>query len=151
MAETKSKRSGSRSGSRSKSGSGSKSGSSSKSGSGSQSRSRSTGGSGSKSGSGSKTRGGSSRRSSAKNRPMRDVVIDAVTQAQELIGRPVESVTGVERNGSEWTVKVEVVELERIPNTTDVLGVYDITLDKDGELTSARRTKRYYRSEAGED
>jgi Ni,Fe-hydrogenase III large subunit len=70
---------------------------------------------------------------------------------QELIGRPVESVTGIERNGSEWTVRVEVLELERIPNTTDVLGVYEVTVNKDGELTSAQRTRRYYRSEAGED
>ena len=30
---------------------------------------------------------------------------------------------------------VEVVELERIPNTTDVLGVYEVTVDKNGDLT----------------
>jgi len=77
--------------------------------------------------------------------------MDAVEKVQELIGRPVEAVTGMERNGSEWTVTVDVVELSRIPNTTDVLGQYEVTLDKDGEVTSARRTRRYYRSQAGED
>ena len=76
---------------------------------------------------------------------------DAVTELQGLIGRPIEAVTGVEKDGSEWTVTVEVVELERIPNTTDVLGVYEVTLDKDGELTGTRRTRRFYRSEAGDD
>ena len=54
-------------------------------------------------------------------------------------------------DGSEWRVTVEVVELERIPNTTDVLGVYEVTVDKNGDLTGTRRTRRFYRSEAGED
>ena len=75
----------------------------------------------------------------------------AAEQAQELIGRPVEAVTGWEKNGREWTVTLEVVELERIPNTTDVLGKYEVTLDKDGELIGAHRTRRYPRGEAGED
>jgi hypothetical protein len=95
---------------------------------------------------------GSTRSNSSNNkRSAREVVRDAVEQVQELIGRPVEAVTGMEKDGSEWNVTVEVVELSRIPNTTDVLGSYQVTLDKDGEVTSAKRTRRYYRSEAGED
>ena len=31
------------------------------------------------------------------------------------------------RTGSEWSVTVEVLELERVPNTTDVLGNYEVT------------------------
>jgi hypothetical protein len=69
----------------------------------------------------------------------------------DLIGRPIESVTGIDKNGSEWTVTLEVLELERVPNTTDVLGKYEVTLDKNGELTGARRTRRYVRAESGED
>jgi hypothetical protein len=70
---------------------------------------------------------------------------------QQLIGRPIESVTGMEKNGSEWTVTLEVLELERVPNTTDVLGKYEVTLDKNGDLTGVQRTRRYNRAEAGED
>jgi hypothetical protein len=95
-----------------------------------------------------------SKRSSSRssdNRSAQEVVADAVRQVQQLIGRPVEAVTGMEKDGSEWTVTVEVVELERIPNTTDVLGKYEITLDRNGEVTSAHRTRRYHRAEAGED
>jgi hypothetical protein len=100
------------------------------------------------SGSSGRKRSGSSRSS---KKPAKEIVKSAVIELQELIGRPIEAVTGIEKNGSEWTVIVEVVELERIPNTTDVLGVYEITVDKDGELTGTRRTRRFYRSEAGED
>jgi len=102
-------------------------------------------------GSSSKSRGSSSGRRSNQQRPLREIVIEAVEQVQELIGRQVESVTGMEKNGSEWNVTLEVLELERVPNTTDVLGKYEVTLDKNGELTSARRTRRYHRAEAGED
>jgi Gas vesicle synthesis protein GvpO len=77
--------------------------------------------------------------------------MEGVSQLQQLIGRPVEAVTGMERNGREWTLTVEVVELERIPNTTDVLGKYEVTIDKNGEVVGARRTRRYNRAEAGED
>src|SRR5919204_2654704 len=97
------------------------------------------GGSSSRSSRGSSRSGsGSSRRGSRDNRSPREIVAQAIQQIQELIGRPVEAVTGMERNGSEWTVTVEVVELARIPNTTDVLGKYEVTLDRHGELTSAR-------------
>jgi hypothetical protein len=79
------------------------------------------------------------------------MVGEAIRQVHDLIGRPIESVTGMEKDGREWTVTLEVLELERVPNTTDVLGRYEVTLDKDGELTGVHRTRRYTRGEAGED
>jgi hypothetical protein len=80
----------------------------------------------------------------------KEIAERAVEQMQELIGRQVESVTGLEKDGDEWTVTLEVLELERIPTTTDVLGSYEVKLDADGDLTGAQRTKRYPRGEAGE-
>jgi hypothetical protein len=64
----------------------------------------------------------------------------------------VEAVLGVERDDdSGWLVTVQVVELERIPRSTDVLGAYAVTMDEDGELTGYRRRRRYNRSQADED
>jgi Gas vesicle synthesis protein GvpO len=80
----------------------------------------------------------------------RDIAKRAVEQMGNLIDRPIEAVTGIEKDGSEWTVTLEVLELERVPSTTDVLGKYEVTLDKDGELTGLQRTRRYPRAEAGE-
>jgi hypothetical protein len=93
----------------------------------------------------------SARNGSGVGLPAREIVIEALRQIQDLIGRPVEAVTGIEKNGNDWTLNVEVLELERVPNTTDVIGKYEVTLDKNGELTGARRTRRYHRAEAGED
>jgi hypothetical protein len=81
----------------------------------------------------------------------RDVAVHAVEEVHDLIGRPVESITGIEKDGDEWKVTLEVLELERIPTTTDVLGRYEVRLDGEGELLGVQRTRRYPRAEAGED
>jgi hypothetical protein len=80
----------------------------------------------------------------------RDIARQAVEQMENLIDRRIEAITGIEKDDGEWTVTLEVLELERVPSTTDVLGSYEVTLDKDGELTGLQRTRRYPRGEAGE-
>ena len=47
----------------------------------------------------------------------------ALTTVHELTGYEPEAVTGLEWDGEFWQVTVDVLELARIPNTTDVLGV----------------------------
>jgi len=70
----------------------------------------------------------------------------------QLLGRPIESVLGVQRDEDEgWKVTVAVVELSRIPSTTDVLGAYAVTLDHSGELVGYSRNRRYHRNQADED
>lgn len=81
----------------------------------------------------------------------RDIARQAVEQMETLMDRPIEAVTGIAKDGNdEWTVTVEVLELQRVPSTTDVIGKYEVTLDKDGELTGLERTRRFPRAEAGE-
>jgi Gas vesicle synthesis protein GvpO len=65
----------------------------------------------------------------------------------DFTGRRPEGVVSVERHDGEWQVGVEVVETHRIPDTTDVLAVYEVRLDGDGTLTSYRRTRRYARGQ----
>jgi Gas vesicle synthesis protein GvpO len=119
----------------------------------SSSRSGSSGSSRKRSSSGSRKSSGSSRSNgrSSSRRSARDVVGDAIKQVNELIGKPIESVTGMEKDGSDWTVTLEVLELSRIPNTTDVLGSYEVTLDRNGDVTGIHRTRRYPRAEAREE
>jgi hypothetical protein len=82
----------------------------------------------------------------------RDVARTAKETLQELTGFPPEAVTGVERNGdgNGWLVTVDVLELERIPSTTDVLASYEVELDDSGELVSFKRGRRFQRSQAEE-
>ena len=79
-----------------------------------------------------------------------DIAKHAREQLSELTGRTAESVLGVERNDDGWHVTLEVLELERVPNSTDLLGCYLVELDDDGDLTGYRRVRRYSRGQVDE-
>lgn len=82
----------------------------------------------------------------------RDAIEHVRQQLPELMGKPIEAILGVERDeDDQWQVTAQVVELARIPNSTDVLGVYAVTLDSGGDLAGYRRVRRYNRSQADED
>jgi len=70
-------------------------------------------------------------------------------QMGELTGLEVEGVLGLERTDGGWLTRVEVVELHRIPSTTDVLGVFEVELDEKGAIANFQRTERYVRSQGG--
>ncbi|MFG2819597.1 gas vesicle protein GvpO [Kitasatospora sp. NPDC048365] len=72
----------------------------------------------------------------------------AARHVQALTGRGSESITSLERTNDGWRIAVEVLESRRIPDSTDILAVYDVVLDDDGELVSYRRAGRYYRGRA---
>ena len=69
----------------------------------------------------------------------------ALRQITELTGKQPEGVTGVERGEDGWVVGVEVVEDRRVPSSSDILAIFEIELDMDGELMSYRRVRRYPR------
>jgi hypothetical protein len=74
-------------------------------------------------------------------------VARARQQLLELTNRECESVSSVSRRrDGGWTVALEVVELERIPRTTDILASYVVELDEHGELLRYERVNRYYRN-----
>jgi hypothetical protein len=81
----------------------------------------------------------------------REVAAKAASELLELTGKDAEGVTGLERTDDGWTVQVEVVEVHRIPNTTDVLALYEVRTDERGELESYRRLRRYARGVPGDD
>lgn len=91
-------------------------------------------------------------RASAPKRPTAlKVAQSAAAQLLELAGREAEGVTGIQRTEDGWKVLVEVVEVRRIPDTTDVLALYEVMVDEDGDLEGYRRLRRYARGVPGED
>jgi hypothetical protein len=84
--------------------------------------------------------------------PLGDIVRLAKHLLAELTGLRPGTVTGVVRDDDgAWRVTVEVLELERIPHTMDVLGAYEVTVSGDGDLRGYRRVRRYHRSSTEED
>ena len=92
----------------------------------------------------------------AKREPPRgaggDELAEIATQARELLrsvrGVEAESVSGIGRTPNGWKVTLEVVELRRIPESTDVLASYEVELDGDGTFLGFARGRRYSRSQA---
>ena len=106
--------------------------------------------------SGSESSSGRSGRSAprAESRPASsalEIAQEAARQLLELTGKDSEGVTGLERTDDGWTVQVEVVEVRRIPDTTDVLALYDVDTDERGNMQGYRRVRRYARGSASED
>jgi hypothetical protein len=75
----------------------------------------------------------------------------ALATVREMTGYEPEAVTGFEWDGELWQVTVDVLELSRIPNTTDVMGSYAVKLDDDGTLRGYRRVRRFQRGHASEE
>ena len=69
-------------------------------------------------------------------------------QLEALLELPVESISGFERTRDGWLVTLEVLELSRIPESTDVLASYEMELDDDRNLVRYTRGRRYHRSQA---
>jgi hypothetical protein len=78
----------------------------------------------------------------------------AKEQVGELVGRQPEGVLAVERDDGDdggWRVTLEVLELSRVPNSTDLLGCYVARMDDKGKLLEYQRLRRYQRGQPDED
>jgi gas vesicle protein GvpO len=82
-----------------------------------------------------------------------DLARAAMAAVEELTGYSSEAATGLEWDGDSdtWRVTVEVLELARVPNTTDVIGSYEVRLDPEGSLHGYKRLRRFTRGEAREE
>ena len=74
----------------------------------------------------------------------------AIEQFGTLTGRPPESVVGTRWKDDHWSVRLEVVESRRIPDSADLLAEYEVELDADGELMAYDRKDRYVRGRPSE-
>jgi len=69
-------------------------------------------------------------------------------QLSQLTGKTAESVSALVQTDEGWRVTVEVVEVERIPPSTNVMGTYETEIDDEGKLVGYERIRRYHRNES---
>jgi hypothetical protein len=69
----------------------------------------------------------------------------------DLTGKQAEAVSALTRTSDGWQIVLEIVELERIPQSTDILASYAVDLSNDGELMGYQRIDRYCRCDVGGD
>lgn len=79
----------------------------------------------------------------------------AVLYAREhlmgLLGREPEAVSGLSPGSNGWKVRLEAVEMPRVPSSTDVMATYEVEVDEEGELVGYHRVSRYYRNQTDSD
>lgn len=75
----------------------------------------------------------------------------ASEELEHLTRLKIDNVSAVSRVDSGWEVVVNMIELSRIPHSTDVLASYNVLLDAEGQLENYRRMTRYLRDQTGED
>jgi len=71
----------------------------------------------------------------------------AMTTLAQLVGCPAEGITGIRPNNDGWVLEVEVLEVERVPETSELLASYEVEIDNDGEIVEFRRLRRYLRTQ----
>ena len=75
----------------------------------------------------------------------------AADYVAKMTGKEPEQIVSLEQaDDGGWLIGVEVVETRRVPDSTDVLAVYEAELDAEGELVAYRRVKRYSRCQVQE-
>lgn len=82
---------------------------------------------------------------------MRDLVERAKTQLAEATGLQPVTVSGVFKAEEGWHVRVDMLEMARIPTATDVLGDYEVLLAEDGSMLKFQRKRTRLRGEPMED
>ena len=64
----------------------------------------------------------------------------ALAIAKKYISKEPETVTSIEQKEGEWKVTVEALERKAVPDSQDLLGRYEIRLNKNGELIGWTQT-----------
>ena len=76
-------------------------------------------------------------------------VIDSVFHSLAAMKLKVSSVTSVSRDETGWRVTAEVIERRAVPDSGDLLGIYDLRLDDAGGVQRYERTRMRRRSDLG--
>lgn len=71
----------------------------------------------------------------------------AAGQLSELLRCDPSSVSSLKATDDGWIADVEVVEIEKIPDTTSVMASYRVSLDGQGQLVGYERIRRYSRGQ----
>lgn len=80
---------------------------------------------------------------------------EAIKKVEENFARlskmPLAGVVGLSKTEEGWVVLLEALERRAIPDTMDILGLYEVRLDNEGNLLSFERKRLRKRGETKEE
>ncbi|MFE3883759.1 gas vesicle protein [Streptomyces lydicus] len=71
----------------------------------------------------------------------------AAGQLAQMLQCEPDSVSALKATDDGWSADVEVVEIERVPDTASVMASYRVHLDAQGQLLGYERNRRYGRGQ----
>jgi hypothetical protein len=80
-----------------------------------------------------------------------DAVRCAMTQLGDLTGLASDNVSSLAKTDGGWQLVVNMIELKRIPPSTDVLATFEVSLDAEGNIAAYHRSRRYLRDQILDD
>ena len=68
-----------------------------------------------------------------------ETIFKAKESLTRLTNRELVGVIGISREGNEWKIILELIERKGIPDSSDILGSYEMRLDEGGEVLAFKR------------
>lgn len=72
-------------------------------------------------------------------------------EIKELIKKEPESISSVEKTKEGWTIQCEVLEKKSIPETFDLLKVFEFKLDDQGKIIGFKQLKKIRRGDINQE
>lgn len=82
---------------------------------------------------------------------LKEAVSRAREELQAVTSLEVSNIIGISRYEEGWRVNVELIERKAIPNSHDLLGVYEVLLDDEGSLVRYERKRVRRRADLEEE
>jgi hypothetical protein len=76
-----------------------------------------------------------------------EIATKAKDQLSMLTGLKAGTVSSLHHDSDGWHIVADMIELKRIPDSSDILATYEMRLDEKGNLLSYERTRRYARGD----
>ena len=81
---------------------------------------------------------------------MSKIIQKARSELNNLTGLEISSTISAEREEDGWLVTLEAIEKRSIPDSMDILAIYETELDNEGNMQEFRRTRMRKRIDAEE-
>lgn len=73
----------------------------------------------------------------------------AIPEIKELLKKDPESISSIDKTEKGWVIHCDVLEKKSVPETYDLLKVYEFLLDNNAKVTSFKMLKKIRRGDIG--
>lgn len=72
---------------------------------------------------------------------IQEIMERAKKELTDITNLKISNVIGVSKRPDGWHVDIELIERKAVPDTLDLLGIYDVTITDEGEIVTYERKR----------